>query len=220
MCLKRHVLSVRSNFDLEIMESKDNFSQVAVASSERGLLQALCSLSTTVRCTKDCPKCAYLYVPQSRYPSRLEANLWVPESFVAARRNCTVVYYLVSPFLLPEQIMNGQSQLITPALEGTGNILSSVNETRSVTEVVLIPTFEAILGDYIPVIEMENLILWEKYFNTSSAVSNDIDHYSKARTKLERYVKHNVGGQRSWSTKAWFWPPRCHLNRIQEVFSS
>jgi hypothetical protein len=49
----------------------------------------------------------------------------------------------------------------------------------------LTSTIRAIFGDYTDVMEIENRILSDKYFNTSSSVSNNAYHYSKVLAEKE-----------------------------------
>lgn len=59
------------------------------------------------------------------------------DSFAEAMKGCEVVYHVASPFLLPDQIKDGFKDCVEPALEGTRNVLESVNKTESVQRVVL-----------------------------------------------------------------------------------
>lgn len=156
----------------------------------RRLLEDKQNVHTTVRSLTNYSKCRYLLDMQKKYPGQLElfeADLLVAGSFDAAMKGCTIVHHVASPFLLPEKIKDGQSQLVTPALEGTRNVLNSVNKTESVTRVVMTSTIGAIFGDYIDVYEMKDRILSENYFNTTSSVTNNPYHYSKVIAEKEAW---------------------------------
>lgn len=95
---------------------------------------------TTVRSLKDKKKSKSLFELQSKYLDHLrvfEADLMKGGSFGQAMKGCDIVYHIASPFLVPAQIKDGLKDCVEPALNGTRNVLISVNETSSVTRVVL-----------------------------------------------------------------------------------
>src|SRR6202035_88549 len=53
-----------------------------------------------------------------------EADLLPPGSCDAAIDGCRYVFHVASPFLLPEQIKSTGTDVITPAVEGTRNIIA------------------------------------------------------------------------------------------------
>ena len=79
-----------------------------------------------------------------------EADLLDEGSFQEAMQNCELVIHTASPFFI-QGIKNAQDQLITPALEGTRNVLNTVNKSESVKRVVLTSSVVAIYGDAIDV---------------------------------------------------------------------
>jgi dihydroflavonol-4-reductase len=97
-------------------------------------------VNTTVRSLKSTNKVQPLLDLQAQYPGKLElfeADLLKNDSFRKATEGCEVVYHVASPFLVPAQIKDGMKDCVEPALQGTENVLKSVNETESVTRVVL-----------------------------------------------------------------------------------
>jgi nucleoside-diphosphate-sugar epimerase len=95
---------------------------------------------TTVRSLRNKSKCKPLLDLQTQYHGWLhlfEADLMKADSFAEAMKGCEVVYHVASPFLLPDQIKDGFKDCVEPALEGTRNVLESVNKTESVQRVVL-----------------------------------------------------------------------------------
>ncbi|MBD4130440.1 cinnamyl alcohol dehydrogenase, partial [Xanthomonas citri pv. citri] len=78
--------------------------------------------------------------------------------------------HVASPFLMPEKIKNGRTQLLEPALQGVRNVLTTVNATSSVERVVLTSTIGAIFGDYRDVLDMPGQTLSEAFFNTTSSL--------------------------------------------------
>lgn len=127
---------------------------------------------------------------QSRYRAHLrlfEADLLRPDSFTLAMRGCTVVHHVASPFLLPEKITDGRRQMLDPALNGTRNVLHTVNQTPEVRRVVMTSTVGAIFGDYADVLQMRGQRLSENYFNTSSTLDTNPYHYAKTRAEKEAW---------------------------------
>jgi dihydroflavonol-4-reductase len=104
------------------------------------LLERGHAVNTTVRSLKNPPKIKPLTNLQAIYPLQLtlfEADLLKDGSFEDAMKGCTVVYHIASPFLVPQQIKDGMKDCVEPALQGTKNVLKTVNETSSVKRVVL-----------------------------------------------------------------------------------
>jgi len=97
------------------------------------------SVHATVRNLNDKVKITHLLKLEKLAPKRLvlfEADLLVANSFDDAVKGCDIVLHCASPYFLdkPENI---QKQLIDPAVNGTKNVLSSVNKTNSVKRVVV-----------------------------------------------------------------------------------
>lgn len=164
------------------------------------LLEAGATVHTTVRRIRDSLKVRPLTDMQARFPGRLklyEADLLHAGTFDAAMADCSVVFHVASPFKLPEKIKDGQSEMVEPALQGTRNVLGSVNRTQSVRRVVMTSTIGAIFGDYIDVYSMKNRTVAKEYFNTSSNVKNNPYHYSKVTAEKEAWKIQ--GEQDRWS---------------------
>lgn len=154
------------------------------------LLEMDATVHTTVRSLRNVAKTRPLTDMQARFPGRLtlyEADLLTPGSFDAAMAGCAIVFHVASPFKLPEKIKDGQREMVEPALQGTRNVLGSVNRTESVRRVVMTSTIGAIFGDYIDVRSMKNNTVAEDYFNTSSNVQNNPYHYSKVLAEKEAW---------------------------------
>lgn len=155
------------------------------------LLREGYGVHTTVRSLSRMEKLAGLLSLKERYPEQLklfEADLMTPGSFDAAVTDCDVVFHVASPFLLPEQIEDGQRDLLEPALEGTRNVLAAVNACESVRRVVLTSTVGAIFGDYIDVPALQGGVVQERFFNTTSTVENNPYHYSKVMAEKEAWA--------------------------------
>lgn len=164
------------------------------------LLDAGCTVHATVRSLGHAAKLRPLHALQQRHPGRLalfEADLLKPGSFDAAMAGCAVVHHVASPFLLPEKITDGRRQMLEPALQGTRNVLASVERTPSVQRVVMTSTVGAIFGDYIDVRQMKDGVLSEAYFNTSSTLETNPYHLSKVEAEKEAWRLH--AQQQRWS---------------------
>jgi dihydroflavonol-4-reductase len=104
------------------------------------LLQDGWNVHATVRSLKNQAKIKPITDLGANASGRLElfeADLQKPGSFADAMKGCDVVFHVASPFLVPEQVKNPLKQLIEPAIEGTHNVLATVNQTPSVQRVVL-----------------------------------------------------------------------------------
>jgi nucleoside-diphosphate-sugar epimerase len=155
---------------------------------------------TTVRDIRNDAKVRPLKRLQTQFPGRLhifEANLLSPGSFGPAVHGCNLVFHVAASFLLPEQIRDKQRDLIEPAINGTRNVLDTVNRTPSVNRVIMTSTIGAMFGDYIDVRQMKGEILTEEYFNSSSTPESYPYHYSKVEAEKEAW--RITRGQSRWS---------------------
>lgn len=103
------------------------------------LLDAGYTVHATVRSLQNDAKVAPLRA-LSASADRLrlfEADLLRPGSFSEPMQGCSVVFHVASPFLLEEKIRDGFKDCVEPALEGTKNVIDSVNRTECVKRVVL-----------------------------------------------------------------------------------
>jgi nucleoside-diphosphate-sugar epimerase len=154
------------------------------------LLEAGDTVHTTVRSLSNESKLRPLREMAERFSGRLkifEADLLVPGSFDLPMAGCSIVHHVASPFLLPERIKDGQRQMLEPALQGTRNVLQSVERTPSVTRVVMTSTVGAIFGDYADVLDMKDQTLSETYFNTSSTITNSPYHFAKVEAEKQAW---------------------------------
>ncbi|MFF3334602.1 NAD-dependent epimerase/dehydratase family protein [Streptomyces sp. NPDC002888] len=165
----------------------------------RELLERGYRVRTTVRGTANAAKTGPLRTMGAHHPGRLEifeADLLREGSFDEAMKGCAVVFHVASPFLMPEKIKDGRRDVVAPALLGTRNVLASVERTETVGRVVFTSTVGAIFGDYSDVLDMDDRILSEKYFNTTSTVENNPYHYAK--TIAERAAWEAEAAQDRW----------------------
>jgi nucleoside-diphosphate-sugar epimerase len=167
------------------------------------LLAAGYTVRASVRSLQNAAKVAPLNRIGSDHPGKLdlfEADLLRPHSFEEAMQGCRFVFHVASPFLMPEQIRDAERDVLDPALQGTRNIIDSINRTPSVKRLVLTSTVGAMFGDYVDVLQMKNRTLTEEYFNSSSTLETNPYHYAK--TVAEREAWDAVRAQDRWSMVA------------------
>lgn len=165
----------------------------------RQLLERGYRVHTTVRSLANTVKVKPLQEMQDCFPGRLElfeADLLAETSFDRAMEGCRVVFHVASPFLMPERIKDGFKDVVEPALVGTKNVLASIGRTPAVDRLVFTSTVGAIFGDYVDVLDMEDQVLTERYFNTTSTVENNPYHYAK--TVAERAAWDAERAQDRW----------------------
>ncbi len=116
-----------------------------------------------------------------------EADLLEKGSYLLAMEGCDRVFHIASPFLI-SNIKNPQKQLIEPALNGTRNVLGSVNETTSITKVVLTSSVVAIFGDNREMAQTPNGIFTEDDWNQTSSPEHKPYAYSKVIAEKEAWA--------------------------------
>ncbi len=138
----------------------------------------------------------HLHALERVHPGQLSlhrADLLEPGSFTAAMDGCQLVIHTASPFLLGA-VDDPQRQLVRPALEGTRNVLTSVNETDSVARVVLTSSVVAIYGDNADMAGKD--CFTEADWNTTSSLEHQPYPYSK--TVAEREARAIQEAQDRW----------------------
>jgi nucleoside-diphosphate-sugar epimerase len=139
------------------------------------------AVQTTVRDLNDRQKIQHLLDLSRRFPDNLslfEADLLAEGSFDRAMAGCSVVIHTASPYF-HEKPRNPQTQLIKPALNGTLNVLASVNKTETVTRVVLTSSIAALYNDACEVGSSVNHTVQEADVNPNKDVSHNPYAYSK-----------------------------------------
>ncbi|MDP3916534.1 MAG: NAD-dependent epimerase/dehydratase family protein [Bacteroidota bacterium] len=124
-----------------------------------------------------------------------EADLLKKGSFTESMAGCELVIHTASPFKI-SGIKNAQKELVEPALEGTRNVLDTVNATESVQRVVLTSSVAAIYGDAIDIQKTENGIFTEAHWNTTSSADHQPYPYSKV--EAEKLAWEMAGKQIRW----------------------
>lgn len=112
------------------------------------LLEAGHTVHTTVRD----PNRAPLVEPLKQIPgadTRLKifkADLMSPGSFDEAVKGCDVVIHVASPLIMAVKPHEVEAKLLNPAIQGTENVLTSVNKTECVKRVVLTASMASVVA--------------------------------------------------------------------------
>lgn len=159
----------------------------------RSLLEAGHTVHATVRNPQKASGLEHLHKLSDDHPGRLtlfKADLLDPGSFDEAMAGCELVMHTASPFLLTG-FKDAQEALVRPALEGTRNVLDSVNRTPSVKRVVLTSSVVAIYGDNCESRNVPGGVFTGEHWNTTSSVEHQPYPYSKTVAEQEawRYQK-------------------------------
>lgn len=152
------------------------------------LLQHGFTVHATVRNAEDSVKHVFLYRLQVAYPGQLhlfEADLLVG-GFEEAFEKCDTVIHMASPFLI-SGIKDPQKQLIDPALEGTRNVLSAVNNTSTVKSVVLTSSVVALYNDAKEISTAPNKEFDDSCWNTVATKKYSPYNYSKTLAEKEAW---------------------------------
>ncbi|MES2584764.1 MAG: NAD-dependent epimerase/dehydratase family protein [Pseudomonadota bacterium] len=162
------------------------------------LLQAGHRVHGTVRSLSDRHKIQHLTVLETQYAGQLTlfaADLEVPHSFDAAMQGCTHVIHVASPYFFSKP-KDPMRELVQPALEGTRNVLASVNRTESVKRVVLTSSVVALYNDACDVGAETNHTVQESDVNPITDPHTNPYAYSK--TVAEKAAWDMQGQQQRW----------------------
>lgn len=159
----------------------------------RSLLEAGYAVHGTVRNPQKKSGLEHLHKLSADHPGQLtlfKADLLESGSFDEAMAGCELVMHTASPFLLTG-FKDAQEALVRPALEGTRNVLDSVNRTESVKRVVLTSSVVAIYGDNCESRDVPGGVFTDEHWNTTSSVEHQPYPYSKTVAEQEawRYAK-------------------------------
>ncbi len=125
----------------------------------------------------------------------VEGDLLKPGSFDDLVRDCELVIHTASPFKIAG-VKNYRKEVIEPALEGTRNILGSVNRTGSVKRVVLTASAASIYGDACDILKTRNRIFTPEDWNITSTEEHQPYSYSKTVAEKEAWKIFNE--QKRW----------------------
>jgi nucleoside-diphosphate-sugar epimerase len=107
-----------------------------------------------------------------------EADLLSIGSFDNAVKGAEYVIHTASPFFL-DDTGDTKAKLVEPAVNGTKNLLESVNKSSSVKRVVLTSSLAAIYGDNQDMVNQNLKTLDESIWNTTSSLTHNAYSYSK-----------------------------------------
>lgn len=167
----------------------------------KGLLEAGATVHAAVRTPHATAKVAHLHRAADQAPGTLRlfnADLLRPGSYNEAMAGCRAVIHTASPFV--RQVQDPRRNLVTPALEGTRNVLAGVKETPSVTRVVLTSSTAAMYGDAVDLSDVARYpggIVTEDCWNTTSSLTRE--PYSYSKTLAEREAWRLAADQDRWS---------------------
>lgn len=164
----------------------------------RGLLEAGQVVHAAVREPGDPARTAALRELADRLPGSLrffKSDLLEDGSYGEAMEGCGVVFHTASPFLL--RFTDPQRELIEPALQGTRNVLASVERTPSVQRVVVTSSCAAVYGDNADVSRTRTGAFTEEDWNETSSLQHK--PYSYSKVLAEKAAWESAGRQDRWS---------------------
>ncbi|MCX6398800.1 MAG: NAD-dependent epimerase/dehydratase family protein [Propionibacteriales bacterium] len=153
----------------------------------RQLLEDGRTVRATVRNPQKPKGLEHLHALSAEHPGRLtlhQADLLDEGSFTPAMDGVELVIHTASPFLLGK-VKDQQKQLVDPALEGTRNVLASVNATDSVKRVVLTSSVVALHGDNA---DVKGRPVTEADWNTTSSLTHQPYPYSKTVAEKDAWA--------------------------------
>lgn len=152
------------------------------------LLDAGLTVHAPVRDPKSEEKLKYLRQLAEQSSGEIKffkADLLEVGSYDAAMENCELVFHTASPFI--NNVKDPQKDLVDPALEGTKNILNTVNRVKSVKRVVLTSSCAAVYGDTKDILDHPNGVATEEHWNTTSTLKHQPYSYSKVLAEKEAW---------------------------------
>lgn len=114
-----------------------------------------------------------------------KADLLAEGSYDKAMEGCELVFHTASPFI--NSVKDPQKDLVDPALQGTRNVLGSVNRTPGVKRVVLTSSVAAIIGDSKDCLSYPNKVATEDQWNLTSTLMHQSYSYSKTVAEREAW---------------------------------
>eukprot|EP01118_Nematostelium_gracile_P008800 TRINITY_DN2922_c0_g1_i1.p1 TRINITY_DN2922_c0_g1~~TRINITY_DN2922_c0_g1_i1.p1 ORF type:complete len:323 (+),score=95.34 TRINITY_DN2922_c0_g1_i1:65-1033(+) len=110
----------------------------------------------------------------------VEADLLKDGSFDNAVKGTEIVFHTASPFLLPGDIKDPLKDVVEPAVNGTLNVLKSVEKDGNVKRVVLTSSIAAIAGD-----KPEDYVFSDKDWNLDSKATESSQAYRYSKRAAE-----------------------------------
>lgn len=163
----------------------------------KGLLEAGATVHAPVRDPQNAEKLKHLNAIADTAPGTIryfKADLLSKGSYAEAMQGCAVVFHTASPFTI--DVKDAQRELVDPALEGTRNVLETVNQTESVKRVVVTSSCAAIYTDAIDTQRAPGGRIAEDVWNTTASL--DYQPYSYSKTVAERAAWEIAREQTRW----------------------
>ena len=164
------------------------------------LVEAGVTVHGTVRDISDPRKVTHLNQISKKGPGKIklfQADLLESGSYLDAMKKCTIVFHAASPFIIDaKRINNPQKDFYDPIVNGTKNILQTVDDTKTVKKVVLTSSIVAVYGDLNECSTSPQGMLSEKDWNKTSSI-NHIP-YSYSKTMGEKLAWEKVEQQNRW----------------------
>ncbi len=123
-----------------------------------------------------------------------ESDLLKDGSYEKAMKNCEIVFHTASPFIMDSK--NPKTEVIDPAVKGTRNVVSSVNENGTVKKIVLTSSVAAIYGNAEDANKISDKTFNEEMWNHSSRPNDG--EYSYSKTQAEKEAWRLNEGQSRW----------------------
>ncbi len=123
-----------------------------------------------------------------------ESDLLIEGSYTKAMKDCEIVFHTASPFIMDAK--DPKTEVIDPAVKGTRNVITSVNEIDTVKKVILTSSVAAIYGNAEDANQIPNKTFNEKMWNNSSTSSDGEYSYSKTQAEKEAWKLYE--GQDRW----------------------
>lgn len=159
------------------------------------------TVHAAVRDPSNATKLRHLHHLADKSPGTIRffaADLLQPGSYDNAAAGCGVVFHTASPFT--SRVQDPQTQLIAPAVEGTRNVLATVNRMASVQRVVLTSSCAAMYTDAKDCEAAPGGKLTEDVWNTTASL--DYQPYSYSKLLAEREAWRLADGQDRWQLVA------------------
>lgn len=163
----------------------------------RALLDAGVTVHAAVRDPGATTKVTHLLRAAKGAPGELRlfaADLLEHGSYAEAMDGTRVVIHTASPFT--RSVGDPRRDLVDPALEGTRNVLRSVEANPSVRRVVLTSSVAAVFGDAVDVEARPGGVIDEHQWNDTSSLTRE--PYSYPKTLAEREAWRIADGQDRW----------------------
>lgn len=161
------------------------------------LLDAGVSVHAAVRDPDNQTKVGHLLKAAEDAPGTLtlfRSDLLEEGSYTEAMQGCAIVFHTASPFV--RNVADPQRDLVTPAVEGTRNVLDSADQVPTVRRVVLTSSIAAIYTDATEAEQSPDGKLREDAWNITASL--EYEPYSYSKTLAEHEAWRIADAQQRW----------------------